>query len=172
MAHPSLRFHRPFQAFVFAIGRAKGDGIEYYYEELGSDEVSWTSDLRKAWVIERPDWATKYATRAERVKHYEAIAAQLKEIFRSKTRAEWMERLEREDVPFAPELGVQEIEHDPQVKHLGTIYSLSHKTLGEVRAAHRPAKVDGSREIDFRPPPGLGEHTEEILAELREKGVL
>jgi len=136
---------------------------------MSSPDKFWQALCR---VIERPDWATKYATRAERVKHYEAIAAQLKEIFRSKTRAEWMERLEREDVPFAPELGVQEIEHDPQVKHLGTIYSLSHKTLGEVRAAHRPAKVDGSREIDFRPPPGLGEHTEEILAELREKGVL
>jgi crotonobetainyl-CoA:carnitine CoA-transferase CaiB-like acyl-CoA transferase len=136
---------------------------------MSSPDKFWQALCR---VIERPDWATQYATRADRVKHYERIAAQLKEIFAKRNRSEWMQRLERDDVPFAPELGVQEIEHDPQVKHLGTIYSLPHKTLGDIRAPHRPARVDGSREIDFRPPPGLGEHTEEILAELREKGVL
>ena len=101
------------------------------------------------------------------MKHYESIAAELKQIFATKPRAEWMQRLEREDVPFAPELGVQEIEHDAQVRHLGTIYA-----LGKIKAPHRPAKIDGSREIDFRPPPRLGEHTDEILGELRKKGVL
>src|SRR6266850_1025587 len=131
---------------------------------MSSPDKFWQALCR---AIERPDWATQYATRANRVKHYESIAVQLKEVFAKKTRAEWMARLEREDVPFAPELGVQEIEHDPQVKHLRTVYS-----LGKIKAPHRPAKVDGSREIDFRPPPGLGEHTGEILAELREKGAL
>ena len=131
---------------------------------MSSPDKFWQALCR---VIERPDWAKTYGTRAERVKHYESIAARLKEIFKTKNRSEWMERLERADVPHAPELGVEEIEHDPQVRHLGTIYSLA-----GMRAAHRPARVDGSREIDFRPPPRLGEHTEEILAELREKGAL
>ena len=131
---------------------------------MSSPDKFWQALCR---VIERPEWITTYGTRAERVKHYESIAAQLRETFRTRNRAEWMERLERADVPHAPELGVEEIEHDPQVKHLGTIYS-----IGGMRAAHRPARVDGSREIDFRQPPRLGEHTEEILAELREKGAL
>jgi crotonobetainyl-CoA:carnitine CoA-transferase CaiB-like acyl-CoA transferase len=131
---------------------------------MSSPDKFWQALCR---VIERPDWAAKYATRADRVKHYESIAAQLKQIFATQPRAEWMQRLERGDVPFAPELGVQEIEHDPQVKHLGTIYA-----LGKIKTPHRPARVDGSREIDFRPPPRLGEHTDEILAELRKKGVL
>jgi len=131
---------------------------------MSSPDKFWQALCR---VVERPDWATTYGTRAERVKHYEAIAAQLKDTFRTKTRAEWMTRLEREDVPFAPELGVEDIEHDPQVKHLGTIYEVA-----GVRTPHRPARVDGSREIDFRRPPRLGEHTEEVLAELRKKGVL
>jgi len=131
---------------------------------MSSPDKFWQALCR---VIERPDWTTTYGTRAARVKHYESIAAQLKDIFKSKNRDEWIARLEREDVPFAPELGVDEIEHDPQVKHLGTMYS-----VGGVRAPHRPARVDGSREIDFRPPPRLGEHTEEILAELARKGAL
>jgi len=136
---------------------------------MSSPDKFWQAFCR---AIGREDWIKTHAARADRVKHYEKIAFELKGIFATRTRAEWMARLEREDVPFAPELGVEDLEHDPQVKHLGTIYELTHEKHGRVRAQHRPAKVDGSREIDFRPPPDLGEHTEEILAELRKKGVL
>ena len=136
---------------------------------MSSPDKFWQSLCR---VIERPEWAQTYAQRADRARDYEKIAFDLKKIFATRSRAEWMARLEREDVPFAPELGVQDLEKDAQVQHLGTIYELTHQNHGKVRAQHRPAKVDGSREIDFRPPPDLGEHTEEILAELRKKGVL
>ena len=37
--------------------------------------------------------------------------------------------------------------------------------MGPINSMHRPYRVDGSREIDFRPPPTLGEHTEEVLQE-------
>jgi crotonobetainyl-CoA:carnitine CoA-transferase CaiB-like acyl-CoA transferase len=136
---------------------------------MSSPDKFWQGLCR---VIERSDWAVTYAQRADRARDYEKIAFDLKKVFATRTRAEWMERLEREDVPFAPELGVQDLEHDAQVKHLNTLYELQHPKHGKVRAQHRPAKVDGSREIDFRPPPDLGEHTDEILAELRKKGVL
>jgi crotonobetainyl-CoA:carnitine CoA-transferase CaiB-like acyl-CoA transferase len=123
-------------------------------------------------VIGREDWMRIYAQRADRARDYEKIALELKEIFARRERAEWIKLLEREDVPFAPELGVEDLENDPQVRHLGTFYELEHPRHGVVRAQHRPARVDASREIDFRPPPDLGQHTEEILAELREKGAL
>jgi crotonobetainyl-CoA:carnitine CoA-transferase CaiB-like acyl-CoA transferase len=136
---------------------------------MSSPDKFWQALCR---VIERPEWAKTYAQRADRAHDYEKIAFELKKVFATRERAVWMERLEREDVPFAPELGVEDLEHDPQVRHLGTMYELNHAKHGRVRAQHRPVKVDGSREIDFRPPPDLGEHTEEILAELRKKGVL
>ena len=129
---------------------------------LSSPDKFWRAFCR---AIGQEDWIAAYPTRADRVVHYEKLAFQLKQIFAQKTRAEWSECLEREDVPFAPELGLQDLEHDPQIRHLGTFYVTGHPNHGTVRAQHRPVYVDGSRNIDFRPPPDLGEHTDEVLLE-------
>ena len=112
-------------------------------------------------AIERPDLMERYGTRVKRIAGYDEIAKELSAVFRTKTRAEWVRRLEAADVPFAPEVGVDELEADPQVRHLGTFYE-----VGGTKAQHRPVRIDGSREIDFRAPPALGEHTEEVLREI------
>ena len=112
-------------------------------------------------AIERPDLAERYGNRVKRIAGYDEIARELSSVFRTRTRSDWMQRLEANDVPFAPELGVDELEQDPQVRHLGTFYQVA-----GTKAQHRPVRIDGSREIEFRAPPALGEHTEEVLTEL------
>ena len=102
----------------------------------------------------------------DRVKHYEALAFELNAIFRTRNRDKRIPLLEREDVPFAPEHEVQDLESDPQVQHLCVFYELEHPKYGKVKAAHRPVRVDTDRAIDFRLPPDLGEHTEEVLREV------
>ena len=129
---------------------------------MSSPDKFWQGLCR---VIGREDWVTLYATRMDRVKNYEALAFALNEIFRTRDRDEWIPLLEREDVPFAPEHEVQDLESDPQVRHLGVFYELEHPKYGKLKAAHRPVRVDADRSIDFRPPPDLGEHTEEVLRE-------
>src|SRR3990172_4731895 len=87
----------------------------------------------------------------------------MNDAFKTRNRDEWIPILERAGFPFAPELEVNELEHDPQIRHLGVFYETEHPKHGKVKGPHRPEWVDGSREIDFRPPPGLGEHTDEVL---------
>lgn len=130
---------------------------------LSSPEKFWEGLCR---AVGKEEWLRKFPRRLDRVAAYEQLAADLNELFKSRARDEWMPLLEDADVPFAPELELQDLEHNPQVRHLDLFYETQHAKYGVVRAPHRPVRVDGSREIDFRPPPDLGEHTEQVLAEV------
>ncbi|OGA72358.1 MAG: formyl-CoA transferase [Betaproteobacteria bacterium RIFCSPLOWO2_12_FULL_66_14] len=129
------------------------------------------SMLDKFWqrlcrAVGREDWVSRYPTRADRIEHYERLASELSAIFRTRNRDEWIAVLEQADIPFAPENELQDLENDPQVRHLGVFYEMQHPQHGTLKAPHRPVRLDGSRDVDFRPPPVLGEHTEEVLREL------
>jgi crotonobetainyl-CoA:carnitine CoA-transferase CaiB-like acyl-CoA transferase len=129
------------------------------------------SMLDKFWqglcrAIEREDWIAKYPTRADRIADYENLASELSAIFRTRDREEWIARLERAVVPFGPENELQDLESDPQIRHLDVFYEAEHPRHGKVKAPRRPVRIDGSRDVDFRPPPDLGEHTDEVLGEI------
>jgi crotonobetainyl-CoA:carnitine CoA-transferase CaiB-like acyl-CoA transferase len=117
-------------------------------------------------AVERTDWIDKYPARKDRILAYETLAADLSDIFRTRDRAEWEARLEEAVVPFGVENELQDLEADSQIKHLDVFYDIEHPRHGTLKAPHRPVRVDGSREIDVRPPPELGEHTDEILKEI------
>jgi crotonobetainyl-CoA:carnitine CoA-transferase CaiB-like acyl-CoA transferase len=119
-------------------------------------------------ALERQDVAAmpQYATRELRIANYHALWEELSGTFATRPRAEWEQRLEAQDVPYAPVLTVDEVIDDPQVQHLGTFYQTRHPTEGEVWGIHPPFLMDGERPGPVTPPPALGEHTAQILAEL------
>jgi formyl-CoA transferase len=132
---------------------------------LSSQQKFWeglVAALERADLLTDPD----YATREQRIANYKALWTEMCRTFATRPRDEWAARLEAQDVPFAPVLDVAEVIEDPQVRHLGTFYRVTHPTEGEVSGAYPPLRVDGERPGSIVPPPTLGEHTDEILAEL------
>ena len=119
-------------------------------------------------ALERPDLVRdeRFATRELRIANYGELTGMLAEIVATKPLAHWMNVLEQNDVPSAPVQSLQDVLDDPQVRHLDTFYRQRHPTEGEITAIHRPVLIDGVREERVLPAPTLGEHTDEVLAEL------
>ncbi|UFN51534.1 CoA transferase (plasmid) [Roseomonas sp. OT10] len=148
------------QAYVLTCSDNKQIGLH-----LSSPEKFWQALLR---AVDRPEWNDdpRFSTREGRVAQYGELAHALAKVFAERSRREWTVRLEEADVPFAPVHEIQDVESDPQVQHLGTVYELDHPIHGAVRAPRRPIWYDGQREMELRPPPMLGEHSADILREL------
>ena len=132
---------------------------------LSSPDKFWRGLLR---AIERPELGAdpRFTERPDRAKHYQILRSELAKSFARRPLAEWAARLCTEDVPFAPIYSVEEVEHDPQVRHLGTFYEIEHPTQGLQKDVRPPVRFDGERGPVHSAAPTLGEHTEAVLAEL------
>jgi crotonobetainyl-CoA:carnitine CoA-transferase CaiB-like acyl-CoA transferase len=153
-AHPTFA---PYQAFTCA------DGAGIYVAII--TEKYWQHLCR---ALGRPELAddARFATNPDRVAHRAELTALFEGLFRSRPRAEWMAVLEAADVPFGPVNSVGEALSDPQVLHNQALVSFEHPTAGAVRSLAVPLLVAGERPQAQRPPPLLGQHSEDILGEL------
>jgi crotonobetainyl-CoA:carnitine CoA-transferase CaiB-like acyl-CoA transferase len=131
-----------------------------------SSQMKFWEGLLKA--LERPDLGTdpRFDSREKRIENYTLLRDEFGKIFATRPRAEWAQRLEAEDVPYAPVHNVDEVIHDDQVRHLNTFYQAQHPQEGEVWGVNPPIFIDGERPGPMRAPPVLGEHKEQILSEL------
>jgi crotonobetainyl-CoA:carnitine CoA-transferase CaiB-like acyl-CoA transferase len=132
---------------------------------LSSPEKFWTGLIA---AIERPDLADdpRFNPRGPRIAQHEALIAELRPTFAARPRAEWMARLERCDVPFAPVYELDEVLGDPHVRHLGLEIAVDHPTEGRFRSIRTPIVYDGERDAAILPPPTLDEHGAAIRAAL------
>src|SRR5690606_38774576 len=107
----------------------------------------------------------RFATNAERVAR---STGELDELvagwFRGMTTAELVELLTQHEVPHTPIHGVDEVLQHDQVTALGTVLSVPE--MSDVRVVGSPLIENGERAAIRRRPPQLGEHTDEVLAEV------
>ena len=91
------------------------------------------------------------------------VLAELQQLFRSRTRAEWVELLHQSDVCAGPVLTLDEVVRDPQLVQRGLFQELEHPKLGPVRQVAFPVQMSRTPGRVATPPPELGEHTDEVL---------
>jgi len=107
-----------------------------------------------------------YRRNADRVANREALHDLLQARFLERSAAEWRELLGARSVPCTPVRSVADFVEDEQMASLGLLVPLPHPDVPDLRLVGSPLNLDGVRPVATRRPPGLGEHTEEVLGEL------
>lgn len=100
-----------------------------------------------------------------RVRHYDEIEALLFEVFAQKTSAEWLDLLIAADVPCGPINTVPDTLEMQQVKERQMISEVVLEDGAVLKFVASPVGPRGARQE--RPAPALGQHTNEVMAELR-----
>jgi formyl-CoA transferase len=118
-------------------------------------------------VIGQEDWITHpdFATPAARLPHLKDIFARIEQWTMTKTKFEAMDILNQDDIPCGPILSMKEIAEDEGLRKTGTVVEVDHPTRGKYLSVGNPIKMSDSP-TEVTRSPLLGEHTDEVLAQL------
>jgi len=143
----------PYQVFEVADGHmilAVGNDTQFvkFCEVAGAPELA--QDAR-------------YARNAGRVRERATLVPILAALMKRRTRADWLAALEAAKVPSGPINDLADVFHDPQVLARGMTVRIPHPLTDELTLVASPMKFSATPVQYRRPPPLLGEHTDEVL---------
>jgi crotonobetainyl-CoA:carnitine CoA-transferase CaiB-like acyl-CoA transferase len=167
------RNRAPYEAFETADGQMTvGVG----------NEKTWDSYCE---AIERRDLYAdpRFATNGARVRNRTGLRAELEPVMRTRTTAEWIERMNATGCPGGPIYDIAEVYQDEHVLARQMLVEVDHPRAGRVKDIGIPVKLSSTPGGIHRPAPVLGQHTQEVLtgllglpageiARLRELGVI
>ncbi|HKD70362.1 MAG TPA: CoA transferase [Candidatus Binataceae bacterium] len=151
----------------------EGGGGAYRYKDdqwiyLIAPDHSWPGLAR---ALDAPQWLEnpRFKTRRERRINGEALAAEIEErLNRFPSRQAAVDALEREHIPVAPILTLNEAMAHPHLRQRGTVRKVKDRYLGEFDIPGRPVKLSAWPLREEIKAPLLGEDNENVLKELLE----
>jgi crotonobetainyl-CoA:carnitine CoA-transferase CaiB-like acyl-CoA transferase len=147
-AHPSIVPYQTFDASDKPLVVAVGNNTQFaaLCEVVGRPELS--EDER-------------FATNPDRVANREALIPELQEEFRKRPADGWVEDIRAAGVPSGPVNTLADVFADDHVQGSGILQNIDHPFAGSLRMLASPILIDGQRLPIRRPPPALGQHTDE-----------
>lgn len=119
-------------------------------------------------ALERPEWLEdeRFRTANDRIVNVAARLELTAEVLRTRTSAHWLARLDAQGVPCAPVLSRGEVIEQEQIRVNALLQEHDHPVAGRIRQPRPAARFSATPAEMRRHAPLLGEHNEELLAEL------
>ncbi|UHL63265.1 CoA transferase [Paralcaligenes sp. KSB-10] len=155
-AHPR---NAPYQVFHCRDG---------YFGMAAGNNSLWKSVCG---VVSRQDLLgdERFLTTGSRATHQDSLREILESIFAAADAETWLERFRKAGVPCAPINTYSDVLSDTQVAHMNWVQDLSLPNGSQIKTFGSPIRFDSRTSEIRKPPPALGEHNAEILAELQSK---
>jgi crotonobetainyl-CoA:carnitine CoA-transferase CaiB-like acyl-CoA transferase len=122
---------------------------------------------RLAQALGHPEWIADpcFARNGDRVRNRPALKAAVAKALRGKTRAQWVQILNDATVSAGPINDIEDLERDEHAIARGLFFTMPSEEFGTVKLVASPYRFSNSAPSYRIAPPGLGEHSEEILTE-------
>lgn len=119
-------------------------------------------------MLERPDLKAdpRFASNGLRVQNRAAVVEELNRIFVQRDADEWLEKFAAAGLPCGAINSLPQVFAHPQAAARDLILEAQHASAGTVRLTGFPYKLSDTPAEIRKPPPMLGEHTDEILTQL------
>jgi crotonobetainyl-CoA:carnitine CoA-transferase CaiB-like acyl-CoA transferase len=156
----------PYQ--VFEVAQAADGHKDHIIVAVGND----SQYAKFCEVAGHPELATdpRFAKNRDRVANRAVLVPLLADIMRTRPKAQWLAALERAKVPCGAINNLAEVFADPHVNERGMVTDWDHPLHPGLKLVSSPMKLNGTPVRTERPPPLLGQHTEEVLRELLDCG--
>jgi formyl-CoA transferase len=146
--HPNIVPYQPFDAADQPIIIAIGNDRQF---------------ARLAAICGHPEWAKdeRFASNGARVANRDEMVRLVSEAIAQMPASEWLEKLESAGIPAGPINRITQALADVQAQHRQMV-----RTIAGVPSVGSPIRLDHARLDSDLPPPALGQHTGEVLAQL------
>jgi len=150
------RMSAPYQAVRASDG--------YFVMGANSDRL-WRSLCE---LIDRPDLLkdSRFVSIADRLANRVPLIEELEKTFVTRPAEDWVAQLLGAGIPAGPIYDYAQALDNDHARHRNVVMEIDHPVEGKVRSIGFPVKLNGTPQKVRMPPPLLGAHTEEILAEL------
>ena len=159
-SHPSLVPYQDFPTADGAMLLAIGNDGQFARFSQAAGHPEWAADAR-------------FATNTQRVMHREVLVPAMSQVTRLRTTAQWITLLQDKAVPCGAINDIGQAFDDAQVRARGLVLTQANSPQAQAQTAvpavatvASPLRLTATPPVTHRPPPALGEHTAEVLAEL------